>query len=210
MSSPFDQSTYQVRLDWGLDGVARLAPADVYVVVDVIRFSSTVAATVSDGGDVALSDAAASSINGAAVAEAASRLPHAPVVLVGALRNASAVARAVKAEQERRAARTSVAIIAAGERTPDGGLRFAVEDHLGAGAVIDALTPLGIDHSSPEAVAAAESFAALRRAVKHLLTSSGSGRELEGDPRHPQVLAAAKVDDLDVVPVLRDGVFTAF
>ncbi|MDF2508354.1 MAG: phosphosulfolactate phosphohydrolase, partial [Microbacterium sp.] len=28
MPSPFDQSTYQVRLDWGVAGLARLAPAD--------------------------------------------------------------------------------------------------------------------------------------------------------------------------------------
>ena len=28
MPSPFDQSTYQVRLDWGTAGLARLATAD--------------------------------------------------------------------------------------------------------------------------------------------------------------------------------------
>ena len=38
----FDQSTYQVRLEWGIEGLARLAPADVIVVVDVLRFSTTV------------------------------------------------------------------------------------------------------------------------------------------------------------------------
>ena len=32
MPAPFDQSRYQVRLDWGLDALARLAPADVVVV----------------------------------------------------------------------------------------------------------------------------------------------------------------------------------
>ncbi|PZO55635.1 MAG: phosphosulfolactate phosphohydrolase, partial [Leifsonia xyli] len=42
MPSPFDQSTYQVRLDWGGAGLARLAAADVVVVVDVLRFSSIV------------------------------------------------------------------------------------------------------------------------------------------------------------------------
>ncbi|MBY0690208.1 2-phosphosulfolactate phosphatase [Microbacterium marinilacus] len=209
VSTPFDQSAYQVRLDWGVDGVARLAPADVYVVVDVIRFSSNVAAAVAAGGRVVLADAAAHSVNGAAVARAAGELAHRPLVLAAALRNASAVAAAVKAEQERRGARTSVAVIAGGELAPGGTLRFAVEDLLGAGAVVDALTPLGIDHSSPEAVAAAESFASLRRAAKHLLTASGSGRELEGDARHGEVLAAARVDDLDAVPVLRDGVFAA-
>jgi len=212
VSSPFDQSSYQVRLDWGLEGLRRLAPADVYVVVDVIRFASNAAVTVAEGGEVVVAESRCP--NGGAISRELAELPpredgERPLVLAAALRNASAVARAIKAEQERRSARTSIAVIAAGERTPEGDLRFAVEDHLGAGAVIDALTPLGIDHSSPEAVAAAESFAALRRAVKHLLTASGSGRELEGDPRHEQVRAAAKVDDLDAVPVLRDGVYRA-
>lgn len=208
MASPFDQSSYQVRFDWGVDGLRRLAPADVVIVVDVIRFTTNVAAAVARGERVALADAHAVSVNGAAVAQAAAELGHAPVVFAGALRNAAAVARAALAEQERRGARTSIAVIAAGEKDGEG-LRFAVEDLLGAGAVIAALSDLGVDHSSPEAVAPAESFRALRRAVKHLLTASGSGRELEGDARHADVKPAAVIDDLDVVPVLRDGAFTA-
>ncbi|MGW9114621.1 2-phosphosulfolactate phosphatase [Microbacterium sp. NPDC055683] len=208
MASPFDQSSYQVRFDWGVEGLRRLAASDVVVVVDVIRFSSNVAAAVAAGDRVVLADAHAVSANGAAVALAASELAHAPVVVAGALRNAAAVARAVMAEQHARGGRTSIAVIAAGERGAEG-VRFAVEDLLGAGAVIAALSDLGIDHSSPEAVSTAESFRALRRAVKHLMTASGSGRELEGDERHADVKAAAAIDDLDVVPVLRDGVFAA-
>ncbi|GGH41597.1 hypothetical protein GCM10010921_14280 [Microbacterium album] len=203
-----DQSTYQVRLDWGVGGVHRVAASDVYVVVDVISFGSAAAAAVAGGGELRLDEASAPGSDGAEIATAAAELGHTPLVLAGALRNAAAIARAIKAEQERRGARTSVSVIAAGERPDVGELRFAVEDHLGAGAIVDALAGLGIDHSSPEAVAAAESFAALRRAIRHLLTASGSGRALEGDPRHADVLAAARVDDLDAVPVLRDGTFT--
>lgn len=202
--SAFDQGRYQVRLDWGAAGIERLAPADVYVIVDVLSFTSEVAATVAGGGTVELADARG---EGAALAEAAAALPHGPLVFAGSLRNASAVARAVKAEQERRSARTSVAIIPAGERTPDGAIRFAVEDQLGAGAVIDALVPLGIDHSSPEAVVAAEAFAGLRRAVKHLLTASASGLEREERGHTAQVRAAAAIDDLDVAPLLRHAAF---
>ncbi len=209
--SPFDQSRYQVRLDWGLEGLRRLAPADIVVVVDVLRFSTTVIDAVAGGADHPLDAAAhAVSINGAAVAEAAAE--SGAVVLLGALRNATAVAAAVLGEQQRRGARTSVSIIAAGERTgPDAAsaMRFAVEDQLGAGAIIDALAARGIDHTSPDAAVAGESFRALRRATGHLLTASGSGLELIDAGRRDEVVAAAALDAASVVPVLRDGAFIA-
>ncbi|MFK4762461.1 phosphosulfolactate phosphohydrolase [Microbacterium sp. ZW T5_45] len=157
MPSPFDQSTYQVRLDWGVDGLARLAPADIVIVVDVLRFSSTVADEVARGREVGLADALAWSRNGAAVADAASEA----LVLLGGIRNAAAVARAVQTVQERRRARTSVAVIAAGEADAAGVVRLATEDQLGAGAIVAALTDLGIDHTAPEAAVAAEGFRAL-------------------------------------------------
>jgi 2-phosphosulfolactate phosphatase len=210
-ASAFDQSRYQVRMDWGAAGLARLAPADVVVVVDVLRFSTTVIDAVERGEDYALDAAAhAFSINGAAAAEAAAE--SGAVVLLGALRNATAVAAAVLAEQERRAVRTSIAIIAAGELTGRDAattVRFAVEDQLGAGAIIDALGVLGVDHTSPEAAVACEAFRALRGATKHLLTASGSGLELIELGRRDEVLAAAARDAASVVPVLRDGVFSA-
>ncbi|HWU28708.1 MAG TPA: phosphosulfolactate phosphohydrolase, partial [Microbacterium sp.] len=128
---------------------------------------------------------------------------------------------AVMTLQERRAERTSVTVIAAGERTPAGDLRFAVEDQLGAGAVIAALTDLGIDHSSPDAAVAAEAFRALRRALRHLLSASGSGRELvdgvastarmvEAGIRPATTEEAAEPDAVDAVPMLRDGSFERF
>ncbi|WP_431804519.1 2-phosphosulfolactate phosphatase, partial [Microbacterium sp. bgisy203] len=235
MPSPFDQSRYQVRFEWGTRGLARLAPADVVVVVDVLRFSSTVTSRVDAGETVPLDAAAhAVSLNGAAVARAAAATRTAaqaaalapptaaqssvasgprPLVLLGALRNASAVADAIVAEQHRHGDRTSVAVIAAGEltaRTPDADLRVAVEDLLGAGAVIDALSTRGIDHTSPESAAARESFRGLRGAVRHLLTASGSGQELLERGARDEVLAAADVDASASVPALRDGVFVAY
>ena len=218
MASPFDQSTYQVRLDWGTAGLARLASADVVVVVDVLRFSSTVIDATAAGTEVVLAEAEAWSRNGAAVAAAAA--PDA-TVLVGGIRNASAVARVVQAIQERRQARTSVAIIAAGEVDAEGTLRFAVEDQLGAGAIILALSDRGIDHTAPDAAVAAEGFRALRGALRHMIGASGSGRELaagvaatariEASGLVPTAVAdAAALDAVDVVPVLRDGVFTRF
>lgn len=218
MPQPFDQSAYQVRFDWGIPGLERVAAADVVVVVDVLRFSSTLPDVVAAGVEVGLADAVEWSSNGAAVAAAAT---DGATVLVGGLRNASAVARAIMAIQDRRQQRTSVAVIAAGELTPDGGLRFAIEDQLGAGAIIAALGDLGIDHTSPEAAVAAESARGLRRALRHLLSASGSGRELvdgvastarmEASGIVPATTAAAaELDAVDVVPVLRDGRFVAF
>lgn len=219
MPSPFDQSTYQVRLEWGVAGLQRLRPADVVVVVDVLRFSSSVAEAVASGVSVLLEDAVEWSRNGAAVAAAAQAQDS--VVLVGSLRNASAVARAVTRLQERNGSRTSVAVIAAGEADGAGMLRFAVEDQLGAGAIIAALTDLGIDHTAPDAAVAAEGFRALRRALRHLIGASGSARELaDGVAATERMLSsgvtptttaqAAEVDALDVVPVLTEGAFVTF
>lgn len=216
--SPFDQQRYQVRHDWGVDGLRRLAPADVVVVVDVLRYSTTVTDAVARGVHPALDAAAhAVSLNGAAVAAAAAA--SGATVLLGCLRNARAVAGAVLDLQHRRAQRTSIAVIAAGElaaRQPGAPLRFAVEDQLGAGAVIDALGGLGVDHTSPEAAAACEAFRGLRHALRHLLTASASGQELLQRPDHDEaasrdeVLTAAAVDAASVVPVLREGRFVAY
>lgn len=216
MSSPFDQSGYQVRFDWGIAGIDRLAASDVVVVVDVLSFSTTVIDRVAAGDTVPLDERAhAVSLNGAPVALHASEAGA--LVLLGGLRNARAVAEAIMAEQARRGERTSIAVIAAGELPPAqapgtsaaGALRFAVEDHLGAGAVIDALGVLGIDHTSPEAAAACESFRGLRGAVRHLMTASGSGRELADAGRRDDVLHAAQLDAVTSVPRLQDGAFRA-
>lgn len=209
-ASAFDQSTYQVRLEWGVEGLRRLAPADIVVVVDVLRFSSRVIAALESDAEYPLGPTAHEhSINVAAIAQAAADA-GVGVVLLGAFTNASATAAAVLAEQTRRGQRTSVAIIAGGERDPqrpDAAVRFAVEDLLGAGAIVDALATRGVDHTSPEAAAASESFSGLRRALRHLLTASGSGRELLERGEGADVLAAAAVDASTVVPVLDDGVF---
>ncbi len=166
MPSPADQARYQVRFEWGASGLARLAPAEVVVVVDVLG---------SEGGD----DVAAAG--------------DGEVVLRGSLRDAAAVARRVLAEQTRRGRRVAVAVIAAGERDADGAERFAVEDLLGAGAIVDALAEVGIDHSSPEAAAACEAYRGLRGALRHVLTASATGQRLIAQGRRDEVLAAVEL-----------------
>lgn len=207
MPSPFDQSTYQVRLDWGLAGLERLAESDVVVIVDVLHFSTRVADAVADGAAVDLAEAGAWSSDSVAPAIAVTAAASGATVLVGGIRNATAVARAIQAVQEQRQARTSIALIATGERDASHDVRFAVEDQLGAGAIIAALTDLGIDHTAPDAAVAAEGFRALRRALGHLLSASGSGQDAADAA---SVAAAAKLDAITAVPVFRERGFTAF
>jgi Phosphosulfolactate phosphohydrolase and related enzymes len=159
MPSPADQSRYQVRFEWAVSGLRRLAASDVVIVIDVL---------------------ATSAARRECIAELATTLSPDSTVLEGSLRNAGGAAAAVLAEQRRRGARTSVAVIACGEVDAPAGedVRFAVEDLLGAGAIIDALGARGIDHTSPEAAAAAEAFRGLRAATRHLLTASATGQQL--------------------------------
>jgi len=145
------------------------------------------------------------------------------VVLAGALRNRTAVARRILALQEPRGERTVVAIVAAGERssgatgaaagarvaTADDAIRFAIEDQLAGGAIVDALVALGIDHTSPEAAVACAAFEGLRHAGTHLIGASGSAVELVEQGYRADVRFATELDAAEVVPELRDGVFRA-
>ncbi|MFJ8042621.1 2-phosphosulfolactate phosphatase [Kitasatospora sp. NPDC096147] len=141
--------------------------------------------------------------NGSAIAAAAAeRVP----VYAACLRNATAVARHLRAEGYGTPARP-VAVIAAGERWPDGSLRPAVEDLLGAGAVIAALPAA---HRSPEAAfaAATAGVSATSTGLAAAVAASASGRELTDGGWPQDVAVAVEADASTVVPVLTDGAFT--
>jgi 2-phosphosulfolactate phosphatase len=127
----------------------------------------------------------------------------APLCVGASLRNASAVARWIRADN-RNAVTT---VIAAGERWPDGSLRPAVEDLWGAGAIIAALVDAGATDASPEARTAAAAWRAVERDVGSELRQCGSGRELAGMGHPEDVAIAAEVDSSSCVPILRDGIF---
>ncbi|WP_199424248.1 2-phosphosulfolactate phosphatase [Actinotalea solisilvae] len=137
--------------------------------------------------------------NGSAISAA---LALAGCVVVGAcLRNASAVAEWVATQTP-----GVVAVVPAGERWPDGGLRPAVEDLWGAGAVVDALARAGYD-PSPEADVARRSHGAVAGRVAAALGACASGRELDAAGFAADVAIAAEADASRAVPVLHDGVF---
>ncbi|MCL2795648.1 MAG: 2-phosphosulfolactate phosphatase [Microbacteriaceae bacterium] len=248
------QQSYEVRFDWGAEGLRSVAPgAGLIVVIDTISFTTTIELATGLGLEVEpfpTTDRAAAaayaastgaklagrrgepglslsptsmtaenvaafgaeravviSLNGSRVSAAAAEF-GVPVVAAN-LRNFSAVARWVRGHQQRLGRRANVAVIAAGERRGDGTLRPAVEDQLAAGALIGALSDLGIDACSPEAAVAAAGFDAMRRAIGHLLTASVSARELDEVGQLNDVRIAARLDVSTVVPVMTAGVFRA-
>jgi 2-phosphosulfolactate phosphatase len=122
-------------------------------------------------------------------------------VFAGCLRNASAVAKAVTKLGQRR-----VNVIAAGEQTSDGAIRFALEDWLGAGAVMSHLK----GEKTASASLAAETLHALRDRLPGVIASSPSGRELieRGFPEDIEI--ASQLGCSSAVPVLRDGAYVGF
>ena len=139
--------------------------------------------------------------NGSTIAAAA---PTGTVV-AACLRNASAVGGWLVAQGFGTPERP-VAVVPAGERWPDGSLRPALEDLLGAAAVITALTHRGAGPVSPEAGAAPPVLAATTD-LRAVLRECGSGRELVARGWPADVDVAAKRDADPVVPVLVDGTF---
>lgn len=141
--------------------------------------------------------------NGSTIAAAAGG----STVVAGSLRNATAVGRWL-ADQGYGTAERPVGVIASGERWPDGSLRPALEDLLGAGAVIAALRRHGGDRLSPEAAVAAGAFTGVTD-VRRTVETSASGRELIGEGYADDVAIATELDACEVVPVLVNGAFTA-
>jgi 2-phosphosulfolactate phosphatase len=145
--------------------------------------------------------------NGSALAR---QLAGTGATIVGAaLRNRSAVARWIAGLLTSDTAGaaggspTAIAVIAAGERWPDGSLRPAVEDLWGAGAVISALSDLGVGDQSPEAWTAEAAFRGVEASLAAELADCGSGQELIQSGFADDVAIAAEIDASDRVPLLR-------
>lgn len=101
--------------------------------------------------------------------------------VAGTLEQAAELAQWSLQRQAELGGRFTIAVVAAGVTRPDGTLRFAVEDLLASGAIIEALSDVGIDHQSPEAAAAASAFHGLRTGTRHLISASVTARELAAD-----------------------------
>ena len=137
----------------------------------------------------------------------------APRILAGSLRNATATAQhALAIARGGKDDQTSIGVIAAGERWGDstGSMRPAIEDLIGAGAVLNALDPSGAVAApccSPEAAAARAAFHQARPRLFEALCASGSGRELLARGCEDDIATSAALDVTEVVAELVGNAF---
>ena len=129
--------------------------------------------------------------NGATLSANTAGIP----TLAGCLRNASAVAYAAQHLGG------SIVVIAAGERWPDGSLRPALEDLLGAGAILAELQ----GSYSPEAQAAVNAFQGAKDRLAVSISECASGRELITRGRSKDVDLSAALNASNCVPQLQVG-----
>lgn len=142
--------------------------------------------------------------NGSAIS--ATTAASGAVLVAACLRNAAAALWL--AERGLGTSRRPVAVIAAGERWPDSSLRPALEDLLGAGAIITALQADGAGSLSPEAHAARACFEATTDVIS-AVSHCASGRELIDRGFADDAEIATEINACSIVPVLADGAFTA-
>jgi 2-phosphosulfolactate phosphatase len=135
--------------------------------------------------------------NGSMLSREANGVP----TLAGCLRNAHAVAEAAAKLGDR------ITVIAAGEKWPDGTLRPALEDVLGAGAIIAALTEDQPRVLTPDADAAQAVYRAMKDRCPESIHACASGQELIAAGYADDVAYAVAENVSRTVPRLVDGAY---
>lgn len=143
-----------------------------------------------------------SSPNGATCSRLAEQVSY---VFIGALLNAKAMGEAVSTLISK--TNQTVTVLACGERWlddhEDGPLRFAVEDYLGAGAI---LSHINLE-KSPEAQVCESAFLHSRDRIEQIIRECGGGIELRDKGFGADVKHTAQLNQYDVVPYLQKGQF---
>jgi 2-phosphosulfolactate phosphatase len=140
-----------------------------------------------------------SSLNGAFCTWIASEVP---ALLIGSLLNASSVASA--ATQLRLLSNANITVIPCGEqwgsgREEEDTLRPAIEDYLGAGAILSYLD----GEKSPEAEVCIGAFLQVKPKVEELIWNCGSGRELRERGFEADVKHCSHLNIYQTVPILK-------
>jgi len=175
-----EQSGYQVRLGMGADGLRGCAAdADVIIWVDALPPTIEADRSTLPARDVTLLSLLA-------------KAPRTATLVAADLPTSRAVARWVLDYQTDVQRRLAIAVITASSN-------FAVEDFLCAGSVIDALSELGLDATSPEAACAESAFRGLRSATAHLMTASVAGRTQQVPEELTRINPAFDANDVTVI-----------
>ncbi len=230
----YDQKDYDIRCEWGAEGLSELLPGSrAIVIVDVLSFSTCVDIAVEngamiypyrckdrtaaeyararnaimanynreyEGGGYSLAPSSLVDIppgtslvlpspNGSTLSLSTGNVP----TFAGCLRNVTALANVLQQYK------TGISIIPAGERwKKQQTLRPAIEDLVGAGAIIHALK----GSRSPEAESAVAVFNEFKDILESILSASSSGKELIGRGFEKDVQLAAALDVSNSVPML--------
>lgn len=237
MPTVFEQATYDVKCEWGSNGITTLLhSADAVIIVDVLSFSTCVSIAVDNGailypfhsesitaeefatqqgallasktrqaGAYGLSPTSLLTIppntqlvvpspNGSRLSTLTGEIP----TLAGCLRNAQRVAMAAQTYGKH------ISVIPAGERwKQDGSLRPALEDWIGAGAIIHYLN----GSKSPEAQAAEATFLQFQHQLGLCLAQIASGQELIEGGFGEDVQLAGQLNVATSVPILHEGAY---
>lgn len=234
----FNQSEFDIRCEWGEQGIVQLAAISrVVVIVDVLSFSTCVEVAIKNGAiifphpwkdETALEYAKSVSAELASFQRSVDRPSLSPaslthltagtrlvlpspngaslslqtgqtLTIAGCLRNCEAVAQFVQGNK------TGIAVIPAGERWQDGRLRPALEDWIGAGAILSYLQ----GELSPEAVAAVAVFDRFKGNLAESLRQCSSGKELIAKGFATDVELAAQLNVSSCIPILHNGSYSS-
>lgn len=233
----FAQSAFELRCEWGRQGISQLAPiSDVIIIVDILSFSTSVEIATNRGAIIfpyQWRDSSASDYARQVKAELASRerrpssgyslapsslvnipagtklvLPspngatlslhtNSKPTIAGCLRNAKAVAYFAQSYGN------NIAVIPAGEKWSDGSLRPAIEDLIGAGAILSYLK----GSLSPEAETAVTVFYRWQNELLSVLKKSISGQELINQGFFQDVELASVLNNSNCVPLLTNKAY---
>ncbi len=232
----FDQTAFEVRCEWGEQGVVHLASSsDVVIIVDVLSFSTSVEVATSRGAMVypcRLHDAAAAALAasaGAVVAvrrgepgyslspESLQRLPAGTRLVLPSPNGATMTLRTGEVPTLAGCLRNARAVAVAAQRY---GRRIAVipagERWPGEGGLrpafedwvgAGAIISALEGTRSPEAQAAYSTFQGVRTDLSGLLHACGSGQELLARGFAQDVALASALDVSRCVPAYRDGAY---
>jgi 2-phosphosulfolactate phosphatase len=144
-----------------------------------------------------------SSLNGAVCTWIASKVP---ALLIGALLNASSVASIVN--QLRVQTGANITVVPCGEQWDDvkeheNNLRPAIEDYLGAGAILSNLE----GEKSPEAEVCIGAFNHSKEKISEIIWGCGSGRELRQKGFEADVSHCSNLNAYETVPLLNHDHF---